>query len=65
MPQTALSRRDDDQPGARDADRIGYDAWLLPPSPPSATDRVVRRCSTAAGPVVFVVALAVFVQQIV
>lgn len=31
-------------------DRIGYDAWLLPPIRLSATDRLIEAVSIAAGP---------------
>ncbi|MGJ3628243.1 hypothetical protein AB5I41_17180 [Sphingomonas sp. MMS24-JH45] len=48
-----------------DTDRIDYDAWLLPPSHPSPTEHVIRHCSTIAGPIAFVAALAIFVQHLV
>jgi hypothetical protein len=31
-------------------DRIGYDAWLLPPITLSAADRLIEAVSIAAGP---------------
>jgi hypothetical protein len=34
-------------------DRIGYDAWLLPPITLSAADRLIRALSIAAGPLAF------------
>ena len=39
-------------------DRIDFDAWLLPPEIPSRAERTIRICSTIAGPLTFVAALA-------
>lgn len=66
MPHPALLARAAEpiQDASGDADRLGYDAWLLPPQPLSASDRMIRRCSIAAGPIAFVAALALFVQQL-
>ena len=48
-----------------DEDRIGFDAWLLPPLTPDPVEWTIRRCSVVAGPVALVAALAWFVVRIV
>ena len=46
-------------------DRIDFDAWLLAPEVPSMTEQVIRFCSTASGPLTFLVALISFIRWIV
>lgn len=46
-------------------DRIGYDAWLLPPKELEPAERVIRFCSKLAGPVIFIVELALFIHWII
>jgi hypothetical protein len=46
-------------------DKIGFDAWLLPPEIPGPVEQAIRLCSIAAGPVAFAVALACVINWIV
>lgn len=47
-----------------DGDRLGYNAWLLPPEEIGPTERLVRSASSAAGPALFLVTVAVAVPII-
>jgi nitric oxide synthase oxygenase domain/subunit len=41
-----------------DQDRLAHDSWLLPPIPPSPTEKWVRRISIVSGPVLLVAVAA-------
>jgi hypothetical protein len=43
-------------------DRIDFDAWLLAPEVPNITEQAIRFCSTAAGPITFLIALMSFIR---
>lgn len=57
---TPLAQSNDLPPLTSDplaGDHIGFDAWLLSPVIPDRMERAIRLCSTAAGPLVFALAL--------
>jgi hypothetical protein len=45
-------------------DRIDFDAWLLPPEQPTRMGQGMHLVSAAAGPVLFIIALACTVAWI-
>jgi hypothetical protein len=58
-----------EQPGTFEdplvGDRIGYDAWLLPPKKLEPAERIIRFCSMLVGPVIFLAELALFIDWII
>lgn len=41
-----------------DGDRIGFDAWLLPPEAPAKCEVLIRQVSVAMGPMLLASAIA-------
>jgi hypothetical protein len=53
----AVRNRGGDEARRLDGDRIGFDAWLLPPEAPVKYEAFIRQVSAAMGPILLVAAI--------